>query len=82
MFIDYFFFVDQWDCTKFLSICDRFATSEERFRTLFHGNSCNTAAVVSSSPCDLVKVSVLNQALTTSHTFYVSRYNERCSLLL
>ena len=36
IFIDYFFFqVDQWDCTKPLSIFDRLASSEERFRT-FH----------------------------------------------
>ena len=29
IFIDYFFFqVDQWDCTKPLSICDRFASSD------------------------------------------------------
>ena len=36
IFIDYFFFqVDQWDCTKNLSIFDRLASSEERFRT-FH----------------------------------------------
>ena len=34
--IDHFFFqVDQWDCTKPLSIFDRLASSEERFRT-FH----------------------------------------------
>ena len=34
IFIDYFFFqVDQWDCTKSLSIFNRFAFSEERFRT-------------------------------------------------
>ena len=33
IFIDYFFFqADQWDCTKSLSIFNRFATSEERFR--------------------------------------------------
>ena len=40
IFIDYFFFqVDQWDCTKFLPICDRFASSEERFRSfIFRGN--------------------------------------------
>ena len=32
IFIDYFFFqVDQWDCTKPLSIFDRLASSEERF---------------------------------------------------
>ena len=31
IFIDYFFFqVDQWDCTKPLSIFNRFASSEER----------------------------------------------------
>ena len=36
IFIDYFFFqVDQWDCTKPLSIFDRLASSQERFRT-FH----------------------------------------------
>ena len=36
IFIDYFFFqVDQWNCTKPLSIFDRLASSEERFRT-FH----------------------------------------------
>ena len=36
IFIDYFFFqVDQSDCTKPLSIFDRLASSEERFRT-FH----------------------------------------------
>ena len=34
IFIDYFFFqVGQWDCTKFLSICDRFVCFGERFRT-------------------------------------------------
>ena len=34
IFIDYFFFQDdQWDCTKSLSIFNRFASSEERFRT-------------------------------------------------
>ena len=36
IFIDYFFFqVDQWDCTKPLSIFDQLASSEEHFRT-FH----------------------------------------------
>ena len=34
IFIDYFFFQgDQWDCTKSSSIFNRFASSEERFRT-------------------------------------------------
>ena len=36
IFINYFFFqVDQWDCTKPLSIFDQLASSEERFR-MFH----------------------------------------------
>ena len=73
IFIDYFFFqVDQWDCTKFLSICDRFVCFGERFRTF----QWSLRFII------LVKVSVLNRALTTSHTFQVNRYNERCSLLL
>ena len=73
LFIDYFFFqVDQWDCTKFLSICDRFVCFGERFRTF----QWSLRFII------LVKVSVLNRALTTSHTFQVNRYNERCSLLL
>ena len=34
IFIDYFLFqADQWNCTKSLSIFNRFASSEERFRT-------------------------------------------------
>ena len=34
IFMDYFFFqADQWDCTKSLSIFNRFASSEQRFRT-------------------------------------------------
>ena len=34
IFNDYFFFQgDQWDCTKSLSIFNRFASSEERLRT-------------------------------------------------
>ena len=34
IFIDYFFFqTDQWDCTKSLSIFNRFASSEQLFST-------------------------------------------------
>ena len=47
IFIDYFFFqVEQWDCTKPLSIFDRLASSEERFRT-FH---CTNALMRSGIP--------------------------------
>ena len=36
IFIDYFFFqADQWDYTECLSIFNRFASSEESFRTFF-----------------------------------------------
>ena len=51
IFIDYFFFqVDQWDCSKPLSIFDRLASSEERFRT----NNCTNK--LQSQPIGLPKI--------------------------
>ena len=51
IFIDYFFFqVDQWDCTKPLSIFDRLASSEELFRK-FH---CTNK--LQSQPIELPKI--------------------------
>ena len=51
IFINYFFFqVDQWDCTKPLSIFDQLASSEERFR-MFH---CTNK--LQSQPTGLCKI--------------------------
>ena len=77
IFIDYFFFqVDQWDCTKPLSIFDRFASSEERFRT-FH---CTNK--LQSQPRGLPKIFIdylFFQAHQSDCTKSVSTFNRFAS---
>ena len=77
VFIDYFFFqVDQWDCTKPLSIFDRLASSEERFRT-FH---CTNK--LQSQPIELPKIFIdylFFQADQSDCTKSVSLFNRFAS---
>ena len=77
IFIDYFFFqVDQWDCTKPLSIFDRLASSEERFRT-FH---CTNK--LQSQPIGLPKIFIdylFFQADQSDGTKSVSIFNRFAS---